>query len=122
MRDLIRRERRVELCCEDTYIRYTDIRRWMIAEQVCEGVDYYHGGMNYNGVKRSCDPKDNDEKTGQAFFVRTANEAKRVWKREYYWMPIFQTENRQEPQSRTGSLLGDDNGGGIIRILTTELL
>ena len=26
MRDLIRRERRVELCCEDTYIRYTDIR------------------------------------------------------------------------------------------------
>ncbi len=97
MRDLIRRERRVELCCEDTYIRYTDIRRWMIAEQVCEGVDYYHGGMNYKGVKRSCDPKDNDEKTGQAFFVRTANEAKRVWKREYYWMPIFQTEIDKNP-------------------------
>jgi len=92
MRDLIRRERRVELCCEDTYIRYTDIRRWMIAEEVCEGTDYYHGGMNFKGVERSCDPNN-----PKAFFVRTANEAPRVWKREYYWMPIFQTEIDKNP-------------------------
>ncbi len=92
MTDLIRRERRVELCCEDTYIRYTDIRRWMIAEEVCDGVDYYHGGMNFHGTKRSCDPND-----PQAFFVRTSNEAARVWKREYYWMPIFQTEIDKNP-------------------------
>lgn len=92
MTDLIRRERRVELCCEDTYIRYTDIRRWMIAEEVCDGVDYYHGGMNFQGVKRSCDPND-----PKAFFVRTSNEAARVWKREYYWMPIFQTEIDKNP-------------------------
>lgn len=87
MTDLIRRERRVELCCEDASIRYTDIRRWMIAEEVCDGVDYYHGGMNFKGVERSCDPNN-----AKAFFVRTSNEAARVWKREYYWMPIFQTE------------------------------
>lgn len=87
LRQLLRNERRVELCCEDTSIRYTDIRRWMVAEEVCQGTDFYHGGMNYKGVERSCDP--NNEK---AFFVRTSNEAARVWKKEYYWMPIFQTE------------------------------
>lgn len=92
VRDLLRRERRVELCCEDTYIRYTDIRRWMIAEEVCEGTDYYHGGMNYKGVERSCDPNN-----PKAFFVRSSNEAPRVWKREYYWMPIFQTESDKNP-------------------------
>ncbi len=92
LRDLLRRERRVELCCEDTYIRYTDIRRWMIAEEVCKGTDYYHGGMNFKGVERSCDPNN-----PKAFFVRTQNEAPRVWKTEYYWMPIFQTEIDKNP-------------------------
>ena len=92
LRDLLRRERRVELCCEDPSIRYTDIRRWMIAEEVCNGTDYYHGGMNFQGVERSCDPNN-----PKAFFVRTSNEAPRVWKKEYYWMPIFQTEIDKNP-------------------------
>ena len=92
LRDLIRRERRVELCCEDTYIRYTDMRRWMIAEEACQGTDYYHGGMNFKGVERSCDPNNN-----KAFFKRSSNEAARKWKKEYYWMPIYQTEVDKNP-------------------------
>ena len=87
MMDLLRRERRVELCCLDSSIRYTDIRRWMIGDEIADGWDYYHGGMNFTGIKRSTDPNDPD-----AFFVRKTNGLKRVWKDEYYWMPVFQTE------------------------------
>lgn len=87
MMDLLRRERRVELCCLDSSIRYTDIRRWMIGDEIADGWDYYHGGMNFTGIKRSADPNDPD-----AFFVRKTNGLKRVWKDEYYWMPVFQTE------------------------------
>lgn len=43
--------------------------------------------MNFIGTERSSDPT-NDK----AFFVRTANGLPRVWKEEYYWMPVFQTE------------------------------
>lgn len=87
MMDLLRRERRVELCCLDSSIRYTDIRRWMLGDEIADGWDYYHGGMNFTGIKRSADPNDPD-----AFFVRKTNGLKRVWKDEYYWMPVFQTE------------------------------
>ena len=84
---LIKRERRVELCVDDSNIRWSDLRRWMMMEEVCDGQDYYHGGMNFTGTKRSPDKKD-----PRAFYVRTANGLPRVWKEEYYWMPIFQTE------------------------------
>lgn len=84
---LIKRERRVELCVDDTSIRWFDIRRWMMAEEICDGQDYYHGGMNFTGTERSSDPNNPN-----AFFVRKANGLPRVWKQEYYWMPIFQTE------------------------------
>ena len=84
---LIKRERRVELCAADTDIRFSDLRRWMLMEKVCEAQDYYHGGMNFTGTKRSTDKND-----PRAFYVRTANGLPRVWKPEYYWMPIFQTE------------------------------
>ena len=84
---LIKRERRVELCVDDSNIRWSDLRRWMMMEEVCDGQDYYHGGMNFNGTKRSTDKND-----PRAFYVRTANGLPRVWKEEYYWMPIFQTE------------------------------
>ena len=87
MMELLRRERRVELCCLDSSIRLTDIRRWMIGDEIADGWDYYHGGMNFTGIKRSTDPNDPD-----AFFVRKTNGLKRVWKDEYYWMPVFQTE------------------------------
>lgn len=84
---LIKRERRVELCVDDSNIRWSDLRRWMMMEEVCDGQDYYHGGMNFTGTKRSTEKDD-----PRAFFVRTANGLPRVWKEEYYWMPIFQTE------------------------------
>lgn len=87
MMELLRRERRVELCCLDSSIRLTDIRRWMIGDEIADGWDYYHGGMNFTGIKRSADSSDPD-----AFFVRKTNGLKRVWKDEYYWMPVFQTE------------------------------
>ena len=87
MMDLLRRERRVELCCLDANIRWSDIRRWMIGDEIADGWDYYHGGMNFNGVARSADPTNS-----KAFFVRTTNGLKRVWKDAYYWMPVFQTE------------------------------
>ena len=87
MMELLRRERRVELCCLDSSIRLTDIRRWMIGDEIADGWDYYHGGMNFTGIKRSADASDPD-----AFFVRKTNGLKRVWKDEYYWMPVFQTE------------------------------
>lgn len=87
MTELLRRERRVELCCADSNIRWMDIRRWMIGDEIADGWDYYHGGMNFTGTERDCNP--NNEK---AFFVRKTNGLRRVWKREYYWMPVFQTE------------------------------
>lgn len=87
MMELLRRERRVELCCLDSNIRWSDIRRWMIGDEIADGWDYYHGGMNFAGVARSADPND-----PKAFFVRTTNGLKRVWKDAYYWMPVFQTE------------------------------
>ena len=87
MMDLLRRERRVELCCVDANIRWSDIRRWMIGDEIADGWDYYHGGMNFAGAARSADPND-----PKAFFVRTTNGLPRVWKDAYYWMPVFQTE------------------------------
>ena len=74
LRKAIRAERRVELCCEG--LRYNDLRRWKEAETTLNG-DFY--GMNYNGV------------TPGAFYQRTKYQS-RVYKKEYYWFPIHQTE------------------------------
>lgn len=74
LRKAIRAERRVELCCEG--LRYNDLRRWKEAETTLNG-DFY--GMNYNGV------------TPGAFYQKTAYQT-RVYKKEYYWFPIHQTE------------------------------
>lgn len=73
LREVIRAERRVELCCEG--LRYNDLRRWKEAEETLNGQFY---GMNYNG-------------TGDAFFQLTAYQ-KRVYKKAYYWFPIHQSE------------------------------
>ena len=73
MRELIRHERRVELCGER--LRYFDTRRWLIAEQV-DGGPFY--GMNVDG-------------DGDSFYVRTPFET-RVFRKEFYLFPIPQAE------------------------------
>lgn len=73
LRKVIRMERRVELACEGT--RWDDIRRWKIAEELPEmtGNDY---GMNYAGTNAG------------EFYQRVPFQT-RVWKKAYYWFPIF---------------------------------
>lgn len=80
-RKIIRMERRVELCFEGT--RWTDIRRWKVAEKLPEvcGDDY---GMNYAGD------------TPETFYQRTVYQT-RVWKRSFYWMPVFISEMEKNP-------------------------
>lgn len=81
VRKVVRAERRVELCCEGT--RWDDIRRWRIAEELPEVTgDCY--GMNYSGENAS------------EFYKRTAFQT-RVWKRAYYWFPIFVSEIEKNP-------------------------
>jgi hypothetical protein len=92
MRRVIRAERRVELCCENN--RWYDIRRWMLAESLPEmcGDDY---GMNFQGTNQS------------EFFKRTVFQT-RVWKRQYYWMPIYIDEYEKNPNLREAPFwLGD---------------
>lgn len=87
VREAIRRERRVELCCEDG-IRYFDLRRWKKAEEVLNQPMY---GMNFSGTELSDDP-DNPK----AFFVRTQY-INRVYERKFYWYPIYQEEIDKDP-------------------------
>lgn len=86
VRELIRKERRVELCGEG--IRYDDIRRWKLGEQVLDGPDY---GMNYNGTVLSDDPTDPN-----AFFKRTKY-LDRVYSKKSYWFPVHQSEIDKDP-------------------------
>lgn len=81
-RDLIRRERRVELCCESG-IRYMDIRRWKIGEETLNRKFY---GMNYLGENLKDDDKDE-----KAFFKRTVYQT-RIFTKKNYWFPIPQSE------------------------------
>lgn len=74
MRETIRRERRVELCCEG--LRYDDLRRWKLAEEVLNGPQY---GMNFGG------------KTEADFFRFTPYQT-RVYRPSYYWFPIHQNQ------------------------------
>jgi hypothetical protein len=84
LRRVIRAERRVELCCENN--RWYDIRRWMDAENIPEmcGDDY---GMNFQGSNAN------------EFFKRTVFQT-RIWKRQYYWMPIYIDEYEKNPNLR----------------------
>lgn len=79
IRKIIRMERRVELCTEG--IRYDDLRRWKLAETVLNGPFY---GMNYNGTNA------ND------FYKRTVYQ-NRVYKKSFYWFPIFLAEIEKNP-------------------------
>jgi len=87
VRELIRRERRVELNCEGG-IRYNDLRRWKLAEQELNGNFY---GMNFSGTKISDDPADK-----AAYFVRKVT-FKRVYAKKNYWYPIYQNEIDKDP-------------------------
>lgn len=80
VRTLIRRERRVELCCESN-IRYLDIRRWKIAEEVLN-TDFY--GMNSHATSES------------SFYQRTVYQH-RVFEHKYYWFPIPQSDIDKNP-------------------------
>lgn len=86
MREAIRRERRVELNCEG--IRYSDIRRWKIGEEVLDG-DFT--GMNFFGTVIS-----DDENDPNAFFKRTVYQ-KRVFTKKNYWFPVPQSEIDKNP-------------------------
>ena len=87
VRELIRRERRVELNSESG-IRYNDLRRWMLAEKELNGNFY---GMNFSGTKISDDPADK-----AAYFVRKVT-FKRVYTKKNYWYPIYQNEIDKDP-------------------------
>ena len=84
VRRVVRAERRVELCCENN--RWYDIRRWMQAESLPEMCgDCY--GMNFQAT------------TAADFYKRTVFDT-RIWKRQYYWMPIYIDEYEKNPNLR----------------------
>jgi hypothetical protein len=79
MREAIRRERRVELNCENG-LRWDDVRRWKIGE-VLNGKFY---GMNFYGT------------TAAAYFARIEIMQRNFTKRDY-WMPVPQSEIDKNP-------------------------
>lgn len=79
MRELIRAERRVELCTEG--IRYDDLRRWKQAESVLNQNFY---GMNFYGTNQT------------NFFTRTQYQT-RVYKKAFYWFPVHLSEIEKNP-------------------------
>lgn len=79
MRDLIRKERRVEFAMEGD-IRYNDIRRWKIAEDIFRTPIY---GMNRASSNNS-------------FYTRTAYMTRSWTKRNYFW-PIYQNYKDNNP-------------------------
>ncbi|WP_258099083.1 RagB/SusD family nutrient uptake outer membrane protein [Marinoscillum pacificum] len=86
MREAIRRERRVELNCEG--IRYDDIRRWKMGEEVLNAPFM---GMNFNGTQIS-----DDENNPDAYFIRTMYQ-QRVFTKKNYWFPVPQSERDKNP-------------------------
>lgn len=86
VRELIRKERRVELSGEG--IRYHDIRRWLLGEELLDGYDY---GMNFAGTEYS-----DDKSNPKAFFVRT-KALLRSFQKKQYWMPVNQSQIDTDP-------------------------
>lgn len=80
MRRLIRMERRVELCVEG--LRYNDLRRWKEAETVLNEPIF---GMNVNARIKS------------EYFARTLLDAKHVYRKAYYFMPVPTRELDKNP-------------------------
>lgn len=81
LRKVIRAERRVELCFEDN--RWYDIRRWKDAENLPEMIGDGYGMNSLGGDEAS-------------FYKRTVFQH-RIWKRQYYWMPVYIDEYEKNP-------------------------
>lgn len=90
LRDIVRRERRVELNCENG-TRWDDVRRWKLGEELLDG-DFW--GMNFSGTKNSDDKND-----PAAYFVRSVYQ-KRVFTKKNYWVPVPQSEIDKNPNLR----------------------
>lgn len=87
VRQAIYKERRVELCCESG-IRYFDLRRLKMAEEVLDRPMF---GMNFSGTELSA-----NSANPASYFKRTQYMT-RVYERKYYWFPIHQTEIDKDP-------------------------
>lgn len=85
--DIIRRERRVELNCENG-TRWDDIRRWKQIELL--NTDFW--GMNFGGTENDDDPNN-----PKAYFVRKIYQ-KRIASKKNYWIPIPQGEIDNNPK------------------------
>ena len=98
VRRVVRAERRVELCCENN--RWYDIRRWMQAESLPEMCgDCY--GMDFQAT------------TAADFYKRTVFDT-RIWKRQYYWMPIYIDEYEKNPNLNEAPFWPDPKKGAVI--------
>lgn len=88
VRELIRRERRIELCFENG-VRYFDVRRWKIPEQqgYRQGGAFY--GMDIDAGSSLSDP---------AFHKRKVAFNRAVWQRKYYFYPYPQEEMDRNKQ------------------------
>ncbi len=80
MRDLIKKERRVELCIEG--IRYNDLRRWKEAEILLNG---QVEGMNVSATTKS------------EYFKRTTLDIARSYRKAFYFQPVPATEMDKNP-------------------------
>lgn len=89
MRDIIRRERRVEFNCEYA-IRYDDIRRWKQMDLLKGDFD----GMNAKGTKKS-----DNESDPEAYFIRKVY-ITRAFSDKNYWIPIHQNQLDKNPNLR----------------------
>lgn len=87
VRRVVRMERRVELCCENN--RWFDIRRWKIAEELPElnGDCYGMNALSSTGATKEG-------------FHQLTKFFTRVWKKQYYWMPIYVDEFEKNPNLR----------------------
>ncbi len=88
VRELIRKERRIELCYENG-ARYFDVRRWKLVEQAGyrQGGAYY--GMDIDAGNSLSDP---------AFHKRKIAFTRAVWQRKYYFYPYGQDEMDRNKQ------------------------
>lgn len=87
LREIVRRERRVELNCENG-LRWDDIRRWKQIQLLNR--DFW--GMNFAGTE-----KDDDPNNPNAFFVRKTYQ-RRIATAKNYWVPIPQSEIDNNPR------------------------
>ena len=86
MRDIIKRERRVEFNCEYA-IRFDDIRRW-------QQIDLLRG--DFDGMNAAGTIKSDNESNPDAYFVRKVY-ITRAFSDKNYWIPIHQNQLDKNP-------------------------